>query len=82
MPTALRAPLPRSAPKTSTMRSLKPLTTWGCCPKSGVAFTIPSTLTNRSTTDMPLTEDHLADYVKVANICKSTLKKLKDAEIK
>ena len=33
-------------------------------------------------TDMPLTEDHLADYVKVANICKSTLQKLKDSEIR
>ena len=47
MPTALRAPLPASSPKTSTIRSLKPLMTCGCCWKSGVALTMPRVLTRR-----------------------------------
>src|SRR5262249_43188623 len=49
MPTALRAPLPFFSPKISTIKSLKPLMTSGCCLKSGALLTIPSVLTSRST---------------------------------
>src|SRR5262249_22852646 len=48
MPTALRAPTPAS-PKTSRNRSEQPLMTCGCSVNSGVAFTMPSTLTIRTT---------------------------------
>ena len=48
MPTAERACRPRS-PKTSTNRSEQPLMTSGCWPNSGVALTMPSTLTMRFT---------------------------------
>ena len=48
MPTAERACRPRS-PNTSTNRSEQPLITSGCSPNSGVALTMPSTLTMRFT---------------------------------
>src|SRR5271157_5361092 len=48
MPTALRVPMPAS-PKTSFMRSEKPLITLGWSPKSGVQLTIPRLLINRTT---------------------------------
>ncbi len=47
IPTAERACLPRS-PSTSTSRSEHPLITLGCCPKSGSALTMPSSLTTTS----------------------------------
>mmetsp|Transcript_6164 Transcript_6164/g.15715 ORF Transcript_6164/g.15715 Transcript_6164/m.15715 type:complete len:265 (-) Transcript_6164:933-1727(-) len=46
VPTAERAALPR-APNTSTMVSLKPFITSGCCVKSAVLFTNPVTFTTR-----------------------------------
>src|SRR5207247_7231232 len=49
MPTAERACLPMVSPKTSTIRSEKPLITFGCSPNSSVQFTMPSTLTMRLT---------------------------------
>ena len=49
MPTALRAALPLISPKTCTINSLKPLITCGCFVKSLVQFTMPSTLTSRTT---------------------------------
>ena len=48
MPTALRVPMPAS-PKTSFMRSEKPLITLGWSPKSGVQLTIPRLLISRAT---------------------------------
>src|SRR4030095_12426036 len=47
MPTAERACRPFS-PKTSTIRSEKPLITFGCSVKLSTALTMPSTLTTRS----------------------------------
>jgi hypothetical protein len=47
MPTALRAPMPFSVPKTSAKSSLAPLITYGCSSKSEVQLTIPSTLITR-----------------------------------
>ena len=38
MPTALRAPTPRSGPHTSANSSLQPLITLGCSKKSGAEF--------------------------------------------
>ncbi len=38
LPTALRAPTPVSASKTSAINSVKPLMISGCCPKSDVLY--------------------------------------------
>ena len=49
MPTALRAPMPRSRPNTSAKSSLQPLITLGWSGKSGVQLTMPSSLMTRVT---------------------------------
>src|SRR6266850_2576682 len=49
IPTAERACLPMASPNTSTIRSEKPLITFGCSPKPSAEFTMPSTLTTRRT---------------------------------
>src|SRR2546428_330792 len=49
MPTAERACLPIASPKTSTIRSEKPLITFGWSPKPSAEFTMPRTFTTRLT---------------------------------
>ena len=49
IPTAARVPVPASLPKMSTIRSLKPFMTSGCCENPGTAFTMPNVRTSLAT---------------------------------
>lgn len=51
IPTADRACMPRVGPKISTNKSEAPLITAGCCSKSAVQWTMPTTLTIRINLD-------------------------------